>query len=183
MLKKFLLFVAMGTLVFSMAGCRQEPAEPETADEAIDQIEAEIEQLIAEEEAEAEAFREQPLQEYVPGTIPPGEYVYTYVTENGIEKESIFYFFDDSQVGVGSESRRMSYSYNEDTDIYSIEDYGSMPAYCYSYTGRYEDGVFILLTKTFIGPEDTPNIEDFIAKNYDASTSETEPDGRAYVRQ
>ena len=94
MLKKFLLFVAMGTLVFSMAGCRQEPAEPETADEAIDQIEAEIERLIAEEEA----FREQPLQEYVPGTIPPGEYVYTYINEEGYEKTHTFRFHEDNRV-------------------------------------------------------------------------------------
>ena len=182
MLKKFLLFVAMGTLVFSMAGCQQEPAEPETADEAIDQIEAEIEQLIAEEEAEEEAFREQPLQEYVPGTIPPGEYVYTYVTENGIEKERTLLFLENNQFEWADNGAR-SYTYDEATEIYTLDHSFGPDISAFIFTGRYENGSFIMLSQTYVGSEDNPDADSYKNYNYDASTSETEPNGRSYVRQ
>jgi len=181
-MKKNVLILMVGLLVCMLAGCG-EAKEPETADEALEQIESEIEEMIAEEEAEEEAFREQPLEEYVPGTIPPGVYVYTYINEEGYEKRSIIYFYDEHRASLSEEINidfAPIYSYNEETDLYTFDYYGAMASHCYSYTGRYEDGTFILLSMTYIGPEDDPDANE---KNYDASTSETEPDGRVYVRQ
>ncbi|MBE5895345.1 MAG: hypothetical protein E7285_06725 [Lachnospiraceae bacterium] len=182
-MKKNMLILMIGLLVCMLAGCG-EAKEPETADEALEQIESEIEEMIAEEEAEEEAFREQPLEEYVPGTIPPGVYVYTYVTEDGIEDTKSFYFFEDQSFNFSNEGLsshgNVNYTYNEETDLYTFDWQGSMASHCYSYTGRYEDGTFILLSMTYIGPADHPDANE---KNYDASTSETEPDGRVYVRQ
>ncbi|MBE5895346.1 MAG: hypothetical protein E7285_06730 [Lachnospiraceae bacterium] len=53
-MKKNALILMVGLLVCMLAGCG-EAKEPETADEALEQIESEIEEMIAEEEAEEEA--------------------------------------------------------------------------------------------------------------------------------
>lgn len=181
-MKKNVLILMIGLMVCMLAGCG-EAKEPETADEALEQIESEIEEMIAEEEAEEEAFREQPLEEYVPGTIPPGVYVNTYISEAGNEKTRTIYFYDEHRASISDDTNidfAPTYSYDEETDLYTFDWHESLASRCYSYTGRYEDGSFILLSMTYIGPADHPDANE---RNYDASTSETEPDGRVYVRQ
>ena len=137
-MKKNALILMIGLLVCMLAGCG-EAKEPETADEALEQIESEIEEMIAEEEEE-KTPEESLVDVYVPGTIPPGTYV---------RDESILHIYEDKTFELSNMSLYMygtyTYVYDEENDTYTFDmSYDVEEPFAMIFWGKYVDGNIVM---------------------------------------
>ena len=142
-MKKVYFILMIGLLVCMLAGCG-EAKEPETADEALEQIESEIEEMIAEEEEE-KTPEESLVDVYVPGTIPPG----TYVKEGGT---ATLYIYEDNEFEFDTpySYRRDVYEYDADTGVYTFDRTIAHEDQAFIAYGYYEDGNIVITSFDYV---------------------------------
>lgn len=149
-MKKVYFILMVGLLVCMLAGCG-EAKEPETADEALEQIESEIEEMISEEEEE-KTPEESLVDVYVPGTIPPG----TYVVEGGT---ATLYIYEDRTFETNTPHMYMygtyTYIYDEESDTYTFDmSYDVEPEYAVIMIGKYVDGNLVIFSRELLSQPD-----------------------------
>ena len=139
-MKNVMAMAMTGILTVAMAltacGKDSQPSEPESAEEALQRINEELNAIIEEDRREAEerAQRaERDAEEYPEGVIPEGDYFCQYLQDMYIEDKDSEYAHVPMNLEIYSDDVFLDYEYDAETKEYSIMrryyEYGNAVAY------------------------------------------------------
>lgn len=152
-------------MAVSLIGCGKEQSEPESAEQALERIEDDINAMI---EADKQESEEKEEQGYPEGVIPDGEYICPDATpviaSMGNLQFTYWVEYDNRYFvrGMNSNSDRGSYTYDSETEVYQFDVYyllNGEQINHYEFEGHMDDSGNLVVTYVKTEDEEYNNLE------------------------